>query len=52
MELWKSISDRLYSLAEDILSRTATTKEGLAVQARAISAAAAELWDMPEALMG
>jgi hypothetical protein len=39
------VCDALYSLADEILSLTATTKEGLAVQLRAITATDAELWD-------
>jgi hypothetical protein len=39
------VSDALFSLADEILSLTATTKEGLAVQLRAITATDAELWD-------
>lgn len=33
--VWNDIDDRLYPVVEDILSRTARTTEGLAVQARA-----------------
>jgi hypothetical protein len=39
------VCDALYSLADKILSLTATTKEGLAVQLRAITATDAELWE-------
>jgi hypothetical protein len=46
---WKNIYDRLYPLCADILSRTAQTKAGLAVQVKAIQMAAADLWDDPDA---
>jgi hypothetical protein len=42
---WSDIHDRMYPLCEDILSRTAQTRAGLAVQVKAILMAAADLWD-------
>jgi len=39
------IDDRLFPLAEDILSRRARTVAGLAVQAKAVTLAAGELWN-------
>jgi hypothetical protein len=44
---WSDIQDRLYPLCDDILSRTAQTRAGLAVQVKAILMAAADLWDDP-----
>ena len=41
---WTSIHDRLYALVDAILPRKAVTTAGLAVQARAVVLAAAELW--------
>jgi hypothetical protein len=40
-----AVSNALYPLAEKILAFTATTKEGLAVQLRALTATDSELWD-------
>src|SRR4051794_32948999 len=42
---WAEIGDRMFPLCEDILARTAHTPGGLAVQVRAITMAAGELWD-------
>jgi hypothetical protein len=44
-ETWTAIHARLFPLCENILRRRATTLPGLAVQATAVSLAAAELWD-------
>jgi len=45
---WNAIHDRLDALAKDIISRKAQTVAGLAVQARAMTAYYAELWDRDE----
>jgi hypothetical protein len=42
---WTDIHGRLYPIVDDILSRRAQTVTGLAVQARAVVMAMAELWD-------
>jgi cell pole-organizing protein PopZ len=42
---WNPIHDRLFPLAEDILSRKAQTVAGLAVQTRTITMARGDLWD-------
>jgi hypothetical protein len=42
---WDDIHSRLFPLCEHILSQRAHTLAGLAVQANAVSLAAAELWD-------
>jgi len=49
---WNPIHDRLFPLAEDILSRKAQTIAGLAVQTRAVVLAAADVWEQetPEAI--
>jgi hypothetical protein len=41
---WDGINNDLYPLVDDILAKPAKTLPGLAVQARAISAAAEDLW--------
>jgi hypothetical protein len=46
---WTEIHDRMFPLCEDILARTAQTPTGLAIQVWAITFAAADLWDDPEA---
>jgi hypothetical protein len=42
------LNDRLFPLAEDILSQRAHTRAGLTVQAKAVSLVAAELWENPD----
>jgi hypothetical protein len=42
---WGNVQDRLYPLADEILSLKASTPAGLAVQAKAVAFAAADLWD-------
>jgi hypothetical protein len=46
--VWTSIHDRLYPLVDAILSRGALTVAGLAVQARAMTAARSDLWEEEE----
>jgi hypothetical protein len=46
--VWTSIHDRMYPLVDAILSRGAQTVAGLAVQARAATAARADLWEEAE----
>jgi hypothetical protein len=43
--VWNDILDRLDPIIDEILSRRAQTVTGLAVQARAVVLAAADLWD-------
>jgi hypothetical protein len=43
--VWNDIHGRLYPIVDDIFSQRARTIAGLAVQARAVVMAAAELWD-------
>jgi hypothetical protein len=43
--VWNAINDDLFSLANAILAKPAKTLPGLRVQARAISAAAQDLWE-------
>jgi hypothetical protein len=43
--VWNAINDDLFSLADDILAEPSKTLQGLRVQARAITAAAQDLWE-------
>jgi hypothetical protein len=43
--VWTDIHNRLYTTVDEILSRTAQTITGLAVQTRAVVMAAAEMWN-------
>jgi hypothetical protein len=45
VEPWDAIHGRLFPLAEEILSKKARTIAGLAVQARAVTLAAREIWE-------
>jgi hypothetical protein len=44
-DFWNAMHDELYPLCDEILEMRAKTLQGLAVQARAVSAAAHEMWE-------
>ena len=44
----EKIQDQLFPLVDEILSLKASTPAGLAVQAKAVAYAAADLWDPPD----
>jgi hypothetical protein len=46
------VKDRFYELAEDILSYDASTREGLALQAKAFISSYSEVWEHDEGRAG